>query len=113
MEKKELHAALVYLMQKLSQAKDTPMQDKNFVESLTTVLRYFRDNGELKQAFKTRKESLESIKESPWCKMMLAACNAKLEEFGGDIRPVDVNQVIENMTSDKHIDKMIEDTLGE
>ena len=38
-------------MFKLEEAKSDQMADKNFVAALTEVLRYFRDNGELKKAY--------------------------------------------------------------
>lgn len=51
MDKSKLHSSLLFLMIKLEEAKSNPMSDKNFVGSLTEVLRYFRDNGELKKAY--------------------------------------------------------------
>lgn len=50
MDKEQLHSALLLLMSKLEDIKSNPMQDKTFVVALTEVLRYFRDNGELKEA---------------------------------------------------------------
>ena len=50
MKKTDLHSSLLFLMIKLEEAKSNPMSDKNFVSSLTEMLRYFRDNGELKKA---------------------------------------------------------------
>lgn len=42
-------------MLKLEEAKSNPMSDKNFIEALTEVLRYFRDNGELKKPMKFKR----------------------------------------------------------
>lgn len=54
MNKTDLHSSLLFLMLKLEEAKSNPMSDKNFVAALTEVLKYFRDNGELKKVYKTR-----------------------------------------------------------
>lgn len=51
MDKTKLHASLLFLMLKLEEVKSNPMSDKNFVAALTEVLRFFRDNGELKKAY--------------------------------------------------------------
>lgn len=57
MNKTDLYSALLFLMLKLEETKSNPMLDKNFVEALTEVLRYFRDNGELKKAYEIQKDS--------------------------------------------------------
>ena len=49
MSKENLYSALLLLLSKLEEIKDNPMQDKTFVVALTEVLRYFRDNGELRE----------------------------------------------------------------
>lgn len=51
-------------MIKLEEAKNNSMSDKNFVAALAEVLRYFRDNGELKAAYELRKEALANLKNS-------------------------------------------------
>lgn len=51
MNKTDLHTSLLFLMFKLEEVKSDQMADKNFVAALTEVLRYFRDNGELKKAY--------------------------------------------------------------
>ena len=56
MDKTKLHASLLFLMLKLEEAKSNPMIDKNFIVALTEVLRYFRDNGELKKAYESQKD---------------------------------------------------------
>lgn len=55
MDKEQLHSALLLLMSKLEDIKNNPMHDKTFVVALTEVLRYFRDNGELREAYKQHK----------------------------------------------------------
>lgn len=55
MSKTDLHSSLLFLMIKLEEAKNNSMSDKNFVAALTDVLRYFRDNGELKKALKSKR----------------------------------------------------------
>ena len=61
MYKTDLHSSLLFLMLKLEEAKSNPMSDKNFVAALTEVLRYFRDNGELKKAHESQKDSLADM----------------------------------------------------
>ena len=55
MNKTDLYSSLLFLMLKLEEAKSNPMSDKNFVSALTEVLRYFRDNGDLKKAYESKK----------------------------------------------------------
>lgn len=66
MNKTDLHSSLLFLMIKLEEAKNNSMSDKNFVAALTDVLRYFRDNGELKKAYEIQKDSLTNMANSPW-----------------------------------------------
>lgn len=61
MSKTDLHSSLLFLMIKLEEAKSNSMSDKNFVAALTDVLRYFRDNGELKKAYEIQKDSLTNM----------------------------------------------------
>ena len=51
---KELQASLVFLMTKLDSVKSESklLKDDNLVNSLSEVLRYFKRNGELKEAYK-------------------------------------------------------------
>lgn len=55
MNKDNLYTSLCLLMFRLEDIKNNSMQDKSFVTALTEVLRYFKDNGELKEAFKYQK----------------------------------------------------------
>ena len=68
MEKDELHSALLYLMQKVAEIKENQMQDKHFVTAVTTVLRHFRDNGELKKAYESQKDSFIDYTKGNWAK---------------------------------------------
>jgi hypothetical protein len=70
MSKTDLHSSLLFLMIKLEEAKNNSMSDKNFVAALTDVLRYFRDNGELKKAYEIQKDSLTNMANSPWAKLV-------------------------------------------
>lgn len=71
MSKTDLHSSLLFLMIKLEEAKNNSMSDKNFVAALTDVLRYFRDNGELKKAYEIQKGSLTNMANSPWAKLVI------------------------------------------
>ena len=47
-------------------------QDPDFEERPeSNVLRYFRDNGELKKAFEIQKDSLTNMANSPWAKLVI------------------------------------------
>ena len=70
MDKTKLHSSLLFLMLKLEEAKSNQMLDKNFVVALTEVLRYFRDNGELKKAYESQKDSLADVANSEWGKAL-------------------------------------------
>ena len=61
MNKENLYSALLLLLNRLEDVKDNPMQDKTYVIALTEVLRYFRDNGDLKEAFKFHKNMIKNI----------------------------------------------------
>lgn len=70
MNKSDLHSSLLFLMLKLEEAKSNQMIDNNFVAALTEVLRYFRDNGELKKAYELQKDSLADLVNSSWTKSL-------------------------------------------
>ena len=78
MNKTDLHSSLLFLMTKLEEAKSNQMADKNFVAALTEVLRYFRDNGELKKAYDLQKDSLTDIANSPWAKLVIGTLTSKM-----------------------------------
>lgn len=55
MNKDNLYAALYLLMSKLEDIKNNSMQDKSFITALTEVLRYFKENGDLKKLLSIKK----------------------------------------------------------
>ena len=89
------------------------MADKNFVEALTEVLTYFRDNGELKKAYKLQKDSLEDIANSPWAKLVIGMLTSKMQEDKVDVELPNINDLIKKNTSNEFIEKKINDVLGD
>ena len=84
MNKTDLYSALLFLMIKLEEAKINPMIDKNFIVALTEVLRYFRDNGDLKKAYESIKDSLADMANSSWMKALKEYVSSKNQENGVD-----------------------------
>ena len=113
MNKTDLHSSLLFLMLKLEDAKSSPMLDKNFVLALTEVLRYFRDNGELKKAYESQKDSLANMANSPWVKLVMSMLTSKMQADKVDTKLPDVNALVKESTSDEYIEKKIKDILGE
>lgn len=113
MDKSDLHSSLLFLMIKLEEAKSNPMIDKNFVVSLTEVLRYFRDNGELKKAHESKKNSLADMANSPWVKALKDYASSIKKEDGVDAELPDIDALIKELSSDEFIEKKIKDILGE
>ena len=113
MDKTDLHSSLLFLMLKLEEAKSNPMQDKNFVAALTEVLRYFRDNGELKKAYEIKKDSLANMANSPWTKLVMGMLTSKMQADKVDAELPDVDALIKESTSDEYIEKKIKDVLGD
>lgn len=113
MNKTDLHSSLLFLMLKLEEAKSNPMQDKNFVVALTEVLRYFRDNGELKKAYEIKKDSLANMANSPWMKLVMGMLTSKMQADKVDAELPDVDALIKESTSDEYIEKKIKDVLGD
>ena len=113
MNKTNLHSSLLFLMIKLEGAKSNPMLDKNFVTALTEVLRYFRDNGELKKAYESQKDSLADMANSPWVKALKDYVSSKNQENGVDAELPDIDELIKKLTSDEFIEKKIKDILGD
>ena len=113
MNKTDLHSSLLFLMLKLEDAKSSPMLDKNFVLALTEVLRYFRDNGELKKAYEIKKDSLANMANSPWVKLVMSMLTSKMQADKVDTKLPDVNALVKESTSDEYIEKKIKDILGE
>lgn len=108
--KKELHAALILLIGELESIKRSPLKDKNFTASLTTVLKYFRDNGELKAAFALPKEAFEDLKSSTWYAMLQAFMTTPRED-GARFPPIDVEKIEAKITSDEYIENKIKEVL--
>lgn len=113
MNKTDLHSSLLFLMIKLEEAKSNPMHDKNFVSALTEVLRYFRDNGELKKAYEIKKDSLANMANSPWMKLVMGMLTSKMQADKVDAELPDVDALIKESTSDEYIEKKIKDVLGD
>lgn len=112
MDKTDLHSSLLFLMIKLEEAKSNPMLDKNFVAALTDVLRYFRDNGELKKAYELQKDSLADMANRPWMKLVMGMLTSKMQEDKVDAELPDIDTLIRESTSDEFIEKKINDVLG-
>lgn len=116
MNKTDLHSSLLFLMIKLEDAKNNPMSDKNFVAALTEVLRYFRDNGELKKAYELQKDSLEDMtNNSPWAKLVIGIgmLTSKIQEGKVDVKLPNIDALIKESTSDEFIEKKINNVLGD
>ncbi len=113
MNKTKLHASLLFLMLKLEEAKSNPMLDKNFILSLTEVLRFFRDNGELKKAYESQKDSLEDMANSSWAKALKEYVSSKNQEDGVDAKLPDIDELLKELASDEFIEKKNKDILGE
>jgi len=113
MDKSKLHSSLLFLMLKLEEAKSNPMSDKNFVAALTEVLRYFRDNGELKKAYESQKDSLADMANSPWAKLVIGILTSKMQEDKVDAELPDIDSLIKESSSDEFIEKKINDVLGD
>lgn len=111
MDKTDLHSSLLFLMLKLEEAKNNPMIDKNFIVALTEVLRYFRDNGELKKAYESQKDSLADLANSSWTKALKDYVSSKNQENGVDAELPDIDELIKKLTSDEFIEKKIKDVL--
>ena len=89
------------------------MYDKNFVSALTEVLRYFRDNGELKKSYENQKDSLEDMANSSWAKALKEYVSSKNKEDGVDAKFPDIDELIKKLASDEFIEKKINDVLGD
>lgn len=113
MDKSKLHSSLLFLILRLEEAKSNPMSDKNFVEALTEVLRYFRDNGELKKAYELQKDSLADMANSPWAKLVIGMLTSKMQEDKVDAELPDIDALIKESSSDEFIEKKINDILGD
>ena len=100
-------------MIKLEEAKSNPMHDKNFVSALTEVLRYFRDNGELKKAYELQKDSLSDMANSPWVKVLKDYTSSIKKEDGIDAELPDIDALIKELSSGEFFEKKIKEVLGD
>lgn len=112
MDKEQLHSALLLLMSKLEDIKSNPMHDKAFVVALTEVLRYFRDNGELKKAFKQHKAIIADMEKQPFFKAVMDMFCAKITAEHPELPPFNIKETVENLSSDEYIDNKIKNVLG-
>ena len=112
MNETALHSSLLFLMIKLEEAKNNSMSDKNFVAALTEVLKYFRDNGELKKAYELQKDSLTDMANSPWTKLVIGMLTSKMQEDNIDAELPDIDGFIKDITTDEFVEKKINDILG-
>ena len=103
MNKTDLHASLLFLIIKMEEAKSNKMADKNFVAALTEVLKYFRDNGELKKAYDLQKDSLADIANSPWAKLVIGMLTSKMQEDKVNADVPNIGDLIKDNTSDEFI----------
>ena len=113
MDKTKLHSSLLLLMLKLEEAKSNPMLDNNFVSALTEVLIFFRDNGELKKAYESQKDSLADMSNSSLVKALKEYVASKNKEDGVDAKLPDIDELIKKLASDEFIEKKINDVLGD
>lgn len=113
MDKTDLYSALLFLMLRLEEAKSNPMLDKNFVSALTEVLRYFRDNGELKKAYELQKDSFIDVANGDWVKWIMEILASKTQEDGVDVELPNIDALIKELSSDEFIEKKIKDILGD
>lgn len=113
MNKTDLYSALLFLMFRLEEAKSNPMLDKNFVEALTEVLRYFCDNGELKKAYESKKDSLADMANNPWVKALKDYASSIKQDDMVDAELPDIDALIKELSSDEFIEKKIKDILGD
>ena len=112
MNKENLYSALLLLMSRLEDAKNNQMHDKAFIVALTEVLRYFRDNGELKKAFKQHKDTLADMEKQPFFKAMMDMFCAKIITEHPELPPFNIKETVENLSSDEYIDNKIKNVLG-
>ena len=112
MDKENLHSALLLLLSKLEEIKNNPMHDKAFVVALTEVLRYFRDNGELKKAFKQHKAIIADMEKQPFFKAVMDMFCAKITTEHPELPPFNIKETVEKLSSDEFIDNKIKNVLG-
>ena len=80
---------------------------------MTEVLRYFRDNGELKKAYESQKDSFIDFSKGNWAKWIMEILASKTQEDGVDAELPDIDSLIKKLTSDEFNEKKIKDVLGD
>ena len=111
MNKDNLYTALYLLMSKLEDIKSNSMQDKSFVTALTEVLRYFKDNGDLKEAFKYQKTLIQDMQNQPFYKSMLNMFCSKISSEHPEMPSPNIEEFIERQFSDEYIENKINTIL--
>lgn len=111
MSKENLYSALLLLLSKLEEIKNNPMQDKTFVVALTEVLRYFRDNGELRETFKLHKSIVQNMEKQPFCKAIMDMFCAKITSEHPELPPINIKETVEKLFSDEFIEAKIKNVL--
>lgn len=111
MNKENLYSALLLLISRLEDVKNNQIHDKAFIVALTEVLRYFRDNGELKKAFKQYKDILANVEKQPFFKAMMDMFCAKITTEHPELSPFNMKETIDRLSSDEYIDNKIKNVL--
>lgn len=111
MNKDNLYAALFLLISKLEDIKNNSMPDKSFVTALTEVLRYFKENGDLKEAFKYQKTLIQDMQNQPFYKSMLDMFCSKVSLEHPEMPPPNIEEFIERQFSDEYIENKINTIL--
>lgn len=111
MNKDNLYAALYLLMSKLEDIKNNSMRDKSFVIALTEVLRYFKENGDLKEAFKYQKTLIQDMQKQPFYESMLNMFCSKVSSEYPEMSPPNIEEFIENQFSNEYIENKINSIL--
>ena len=111
MDKDNLYAALYLLMCKLDSIKASVLQDKTFVMALTEVLRYFKDTGDLKEAFKYQKTLIQDMQNQAFYKSMIDMFCSKVSSEHPEMAPPNIDEFIERQFSDEYIENKINSIL--
>ena len=111
MDKDNLYTSLYILITKLEAIKGSPMQDETTIMALTEILRYFRDNGELKKAFKYQKTLIQNIENQSFYKSMMNLFCSKINLEHPDVSPINIEKIMEEQFSDEFIENKIKRIL--
>ena len=75
------------------------------------MLRYFRDNGELKEAFKQHKAIIADMEKQPFCKAIMDMFCAKITAEHPELPPLNIKETVEKLSSDEFIESKIKSVL--